>query len=78
MAENDLNQRLYLSDGFVADDDVLVLSAGFLQAPDAASSRILLMFDDGWASHDVEDDFILSLTYSPELGMARPRRCRGQ
>lgn len=59
---------VYFSDGVAIGEHVAVFSAGFLAAPEAATSRIYLLFGDFWAAHDVPHDFILSLTYSRALG----------
>jgi len=67
MNVNNSKSILYLSDGCFTSNDTLILSTGFLKSPDSATSRLLILFKDGWASHDVADDFILSITYSSFL-----------
>lgn len=58
---------VFFSDGVPIDKNTIAVSAGFVDAPDAASSRILWKFADEWASDDVPDDFIVSVTYSSIL-----------
>jgi len=55
--------RVFLVDVAAVDDTTFVTSAGYAEAPDAASSRIYLNFDDDWGSHDVIEDFIVSVAY---------------
>lgn len=57
------NQFLYYCDGVLVDDHTLVIPSGFLEHPDAASSRILFMLGNEWMSDDFEDDILISVTY---------------
>lgn len=65
-----MNNKLvvFFTDGVLTDSNVLIVSCGFTAAPGAATSRIMLLFDDGWAAHDVPEDNIVSLTYSKKTG----------
>lgn len=74
---------VFFADGKVIRHDVAVFAAGFTDAPDAATSRLIWLFDDGWASENVEDDFIVSITFSESrnsvysLGRNGLVRCSG-
>jgi hypothetical protein len=56
---------VYFADGVVVNRETIIIPSGFLEFPDAAMSRIMMKFSDGWASHDVLNDFIVSVTYHP-------------
>lgn len=55
--------RVFLIDTVAIAPDRLVTSAGYAEAPDAASSRIYLNFGDWWGAHEVSDDFIVSVAF---------------
>ena len=57
---------VFFADGVVVSESTMAFAAGFVDAPDAATSRVLWLFEDGWAADDVEQDFIVSLTYSAQ------------
>ena len=63
-----MSATVYFSGGTVITREAVVISAGFLKAPDAATSRIYLKFGTFWAAHDVPNDFIVSVTFSAVLG----------
>ncbi|MCP3138652.1 hypothetical protein [Pyxidicoccus xibeiensis] len=54
---------VFFSDGVALDADTLVVSAGFTETPDAATSRLYLKFGDTWLAHEVAHDFITSVTH---------------
>ncbi|PCC74138.1 hypothetical protein SAMN02745121_08479 [Nannocystis exedens] len=57
-------QVVFFADGVVIDESTAAFAAGFVDAPDVATSRVLWRFDDGWASDDVEHDFVVCLAFS--------------
>jgi hypothetical protein len=57
-------EEVFFSDGVAVGSGSIVLSAGFSEAPNAASSRIYFKFDERWGSHDVGTDFIVSVSFS--------------
>jgi hypothetical protein len=59
-----MSATVYFSSGTVINKQTVIISAGFLAAPDAATSRIYLKFGTFWAAHEVPRDFIVSLTFS--------------
>jgi hypothetical protein len=54
---------VFFSDGIAVEDDIIVVAAGFTEAPEARTSRIYLKFFDEWLAHEVEHDFITSVAY---------------
>lgn len=61
------SDEVFFSDAVAVGPDSIVVSAGFSEAPDAASSRIYFKFGERWGSHDVGTDFIVSVSFSDGL-----------
>jgi len=63
MAKKTLDPYVFFSDGVALRDDTIVVAAGFTEDPEAATSRIYLKFGEEWLAHEVEHDFIVSVSH---------------
>lgn len=58
------SDEVFYIDAIASASEDLVIAAGFTKDPDAASSRIYFKFGKRWGSHEVQNDFIVSVAFN--------------